>query len=176
MKLNRYKDWLLARFEMTLQQFADAISPLLTGVGTSVSESEIVLSDNTTNDASTARHGFLKKLSNTASEFMNGAGNWVAVTKSDVGLGSVDNTSDASKPVSTATQAALDLKQNLISLVTPTGDVNGANTEFMFPSPPILVTYQGIVQDLNVDYTVSGSTVTFLAAPVSGTVKGLVSS
>jgi hypothetical protein len=35
------------------------------------------------------------------------------VTKSMVGLGNVDNTSDANKPVSTAQQAALDLKQNL---------------------------------------------------------------
>ena len=32
------------------------------------------------------------------------------ITKSDVGLGNVDNTSDASKPVSTATQTALDAK------------------------------------------------------------------
>lgn len=32
------------------------------------------------------------------------------VTKANVGLGNVDNTSDASKPVSTATQAALSLK------------------------------------------------------------------
>ena len=32
--------------------------------------------------------------------------------KSEVGLSNVDNTSDASKPVSTATQTALDLKQN----------------------------------------------------------------
>ena len=31
-----------------------------------------------------------------------------ALTKSDVGLGNVDNTSDANKPVSTATQAAID--------------------------------------------------------------------
>jgi hypothetical protein len=35
-----------------------------------------------------------------------------ALTKSDVGLGNVDNTSDANKPVSTATQTALDLKKN----------------------------------------------------------------
>jgi hypothetical protein len=34
------------------------------------------------------------------------------ITKSMVGLGSVDNTSDVSKPISTATQAALDLKLN----------------------------------------------------------------
>lgn len=35
------------------------------------------------------------------------SGNPHRVTKADVGLGSVDNTSDANKPVSTATQAAL---------------------------------------------------------------------
>lgn len=32
----------------------------------------------------------------------------IAVTKADVGLGNCDNTSDANKPISTATQAALD--------------------------------------------------------------------
>jgi hypothetical protein len=36
----------------------------------------------------------------------------VALTKSDINLGNVDNTSDADKPVSTAQQAALDLKAN----------------------------------------------------------------
>jgi hypothetical protein len=34
----------------------------------------------------------------------------LAYTKADIGLGNVDNTSDANKPVSTATQTALDLK------------------------------------------------------------------
>ena len=38
----------------------------------------------------------------------------LALSKSDVGLGSVDNTSDLSKPVSTATQSALDLKAPLV--------------------------------------------------------------
>lgn len=37
------------------------------------------------------------------------------VTKTHVGLGNVDNTSDANKPVSTATQTALDLKASLAS-------------------------------------------------------------
>lgn len=36
-----------------------------------------------------------------------------SVTKAQVGLGNADNTSDADKPVSTAQQAALDLKTNL---------------------------------------------------------------
>lgn len=40
------------------------------------------------------------------------------LTKSSVGLGNVDNTSDVNKPVSTAMSAALALKQNVIALGT----------------------------------------------------------
>lgn len=40
------------------------------------------------------------------------------ITKADVGLGNVNNTADASKPISTATQNALDLKANISSLGT----------------------------------------------------------
>jgi hypothetical protein len=46
------------------------------------------------------------------------------IVKGDVGLGNVDNTSDAGKPVSTATQNALNLKATLAS-PTFTGTVNG---------------------------------------------------
>ncbi len=48
------------------------------------------------------------------------------ITKSDVGLANVDNTTDASKPVSTAAQTALDLKANLAD-PTFTGTVNAAD-------------------------------------------------
>lgn len=41
----------------------------------------------------------------------------LALTKSDVGLGSVDNTADTAKPVSTAQQTALDLKENLAQTI-----------------------------------------------------------
>lgn len=44
-----------------------------------------------------------------------GSISWVALTRASVGLGNVDNTSDAAKPVSTAQQNALDLKANLAS-------------------------------------------------------------
>lgn len=46
------------------------------------------------------------------------------IVKGDVGLGNVDNTSDANKPVSTATQTALDLKANTADL----GTAAAANT------------------------------------------------
>ena len=48
----------------------------------------------------------------------------LALAKADVGLGSVDNTADTAKPVSTAQQTALDLKANLAS-PTFTGTVAG---------------------------------------------------
>jgi len=50
----------------------------------------------------------------------------VTLSKSDVGLGNVDNTSDASKPVSTAMQAALNAKASL-SGATFTGTVTAPN-------------------------------------------------
>jgi hypothetical protein len=48
----------------------------------------------------------------------------LALAKGDVGLGSVDNTADTAKPVSTAQQTALDLKANLAG-PTFTGTVGG---------------------------------------------------
>jgi hypothetical protein len=53
--------------------------------------------------------------------------------KSTIGLEDVDNTSDANKPVSTATQTALDLKGNLAS-PTFTGKISlndGGNSVFV---------------------------------------------
>lgn len=50
----------------------------------------------------------------------------VTLTKSDVGLGSVDNTADSAKPISTLTQAALDTKAPLASpALTGSPTING---------------------------------------------------
>lgn len=65
----------------------------------------------------------------------------VALTKSDVGLGSVDNTSDSAKPVSTAQQTALNLKANtadaiMKALLDSKGDLvaaSGDNTPVRVP-------------------------------------------
>lgn len=50
----------------------------------------------------------------------------VTLTKADVGLSNVDNTSDAAKPVSTAQQTALDAKLNKTSNLADLGDVSAA--------------------------------------------------
>lgn len=57
-----------------------------------ITEAFILLADNTTNNASTSNHGFLKKLSNVADEFMNGQGNWAAIGASTIVL--VDDTTN----------------------------------------------------------------------------------
>jgi hypothetical protein len=49
----------------------------------------------------------------------------VSLVKGDVGLGNVDNTSDANKPISTATQAALNLKADQTALAAKADLVDG---------------------------------------------------
>jgi len=56
---------------------------------------------------STTNNGKVLKAGATAGDL-----SWGTLAKGDVGLGSVDNTSDASKPISTATQTALNGKAN----------------------------------------------------------------
>jgi hypothetical protein len=48
----------------------------------------------------------------TVAQYWRGDKSWQTLDKAAVGLGSVDNTSDANKPVSTAQQSALDAKMN----------------------------------------------------------------
>jgi hypothetical protein len=57
----------------------------------------------------------------TSSQYFRGDKTWQTLDKTVVGLGNVDNTSDVNKPISSATQAALDLKAPLAS-PTFTGD------------------------------------------------------
>ena len=87
-----------------------------------------------------------------------GAGN-IDLTKSDVGLANVDNTSDLNKPISTATQTALNAKQDSLGF-TPV------------PTTRTL-TINGTTQDLSADRTftiaTNPGTVTSVAALTLGT-------
>jgi hypothetical protein len=58
-----------------------------------------------------------------AVDSVNGQTGVVVLDKSDIGLGNVDNTSDANKPVSTAQQTALDGKENSLGF-TPENVAN----------------------------------------------------
>lgn len=53
----------------------------------------------------------------TTAQYWRGDKSWQTLNATAVGLGNVDNTSDANKPISTATQTALDLKANYIRRV-----------------------------------------------------------
>lgn len=52
----------------------------------------------------------------------------VTLVKSDVGLGNVDNTSDANKPISTATQTALNAKANATDLTAHTNSTSNPHS------------------------------------------------
>jgi hypothetical protein len=59
----------------------------------------------------------------------------ITLAKADVGLGNVDNTSDASKPVSTATQTALNAKENTQTAATQVEAEAGSQTAIRSFSP-----------------------------------------
>lgn len=60
-----------------------------------VQDANITFSDVTTNNASTSMHGFLKKLDNDSTHFMDGQGNWDTVKDSDLSLSDI-TTNDVS--------------------------------------------------------------------------------
>ena len=55
------------------------------------------------------------------------------LTKGDVGLGNVDNTSDSEKPVSTAQQTALNLKADITSVPTHTHQLTNDGSDSVHP-------------------------------------------
>ena len=72
------------------------------GAGSNLSgASDVFLSNTASND--------LLKYNTSTSKWNNGQ-----LSKTNVGLANVDNTSDANKPISTATQAALDTRQSIV--------------------------------------------------------------
>ena len=87
---------------------------------------------------------------------LNVSGTATGISKSMVGLGNVDNTADAFKPVSIATQTALNLKANIasptftgtVSGVTAThvglGNVTNESKSTMFTDPTFTGTVSGV--------------------------------
>jgi hypothetical protein len=55
----------------------------------------------------------------TTAQYWRGDKSWQNLDKTAVGLGNVDNTSDTNKPISTATQTALNLKADLVGGTVP---------------------------------------------------------
>lgn len=83
---------------------------------------------------------------------VNGQVGVVVLTKTDIGLGNVDNTSDVNKPISTATQTALNSKQD--TLVSGT-NVKTVNSYSLVGSGDVVIdkTSIGLGNVTNVDTT-----------------------
>lgn len=82
----------------------------------------------------------------------------VSLDKSDVGLGNVDNTSDADKPISTATQTALNAKQATLVSGTNIKTINGTS---LLGSGDITISGGGGISDGDkgdITVTASGAT------------------
>jgi hypothetical protein len=89
------------------------------------------------------------------------------IVKADVGLGNVDNTSDASKPVSTATQTALNLKEDVAnkSAATTLG-----TSDLLYPTQNAVKTYvDGAITTATPDATTLVKGKVQLAGDLSGT-------
>jgi hypothetical protein len=99
-----------------------------------------------------------------------GAGN-IDLTKSDVGLGNVDNTSDLNKPISTLTQTALNAKQDTLTLTT-TG-TSGAAT--LVGDTLNIPQYSGGggLQGINALFVRTNTSLTYSAAIVGGALSGI---
>lgn len=77
-------------------------------IKTGATASNVLLADG----SDIAQSALVPTLKTIESQSLTGSGN-IDLNKSDVGLSNVDNISDINKPVSTATQTALDLKANI---------------------------------------------------------------
>lgn len=71
----------------------------------------------------------------TTSQYYRGDKTFQTLDKTAVGLGNVDNTSDANKPISTATQTALNAKVDTFTMITQIGTWNlpAASTTYYAP-------------------------------------------
>lgn len=67
---------------------------------------------------------------------------------------------------------AVELK-HFFTLETPTGSVNSSNTSFSIAQTPlendaVLIFKNGLLQRPTTDYSLSGTTITFVTAPATG--------
>ena len=92
--------------------------------------------------------------------------------KSDVGLGNVDNTSDADKPVSTATQTALDAKQDTLVSGTNIKTINGSS--ILGSGDLVITTTVTLYDTIRLGATVPASATRYACVGLSGLSSSVV--
>lgn len=100
----------------------------------------------------------------TTGDFYRGDKTWQPLNKSAVGLGNVDNTSDAAKPISNATQTALNAKANTASLATVATSGSYAD----LTNKPTIPAQFAPVAGANITLTGTYPNITFSAAAGAG--------
>lgn len=83
-----------------------------------------------------------------ATQYLRGDKTWQSLNKTAVGLDQADNTSDSNKPISAATQSALDAKANNAAVVHNNGDAMSGDLAL---SSGVSVTFNGPQQYLRWD-------------------------
>ncbi|MFM1774721.1 MAG: hypothetical protein RJA53_331 [Bacteroidota bacterium] len=120
---------------------------LNTLLSNTVSQSALDLKENTANKSATTALGtsdVLFPTQNAVKTYVDGA-----TSKTNLGINNVDNTSDVNKPISTLTQAALDLKENTAN---KSATSTLGTSDVLFPTQNAVKTY--------VDAAVAGVTIT----------------
>jgi len=115
---NRYKydgdawafEYSLNNSSFTSEQWAAIQSGITTTLVTQITTNQTDIASEVTNRTTADT-----TLQNTLTSHTFNISNPHSVTKTQVGLGNVDNTSDLNKPISTATQTALDTKVNVVT-------------------------------------------------------------
>ena len=183
--------------DLITEPFTTSLKSLYDGVVTSINNllltgqrlitsGEITKLSNTsgtnTGDETTSSIQTKRPLKTIEGQSLEGSGN-IDLTKSDIGLGNVDNTSDLNKPISTATQTSLNLKANLLS-PTFTGTVSGI-TATMVGAPngsgnstgintgdnAVNTLYSGLVSNATHTGDVTGATALIIANNVVSNAK-----
>jgi hypothetical protein len=139
---------------------------LNTLVGITASTTELNYSDGVTSAIQTQ----LNAKAPTANPTFTGT--VAGVTKTHVGLGNVDNTSDANKPVSTAQQTALDLKANIAS-PTFTGTVTLAQAPTADLEAATKLYVDNVAAGINFHEAVHAATTANLSATYSNGTNGV---
>jgi hypothetical protein len=120
--------WTIDNDAVTNAKVATGIDAVKIADG-SVTNAEFQFIGGLTSDAQTQINGKEATITATTSaDYYRGDKTFQALNKTAVGLSNVDNTSDANKPVSTATQTALNLKENTITATTSADYYRGDKT------------------------------------------------